>query len=842
MDWYPLQRRVRHLSPGKAVLQQCDVRSSWRPRLPLRLLDRIRGSHVQECDQPLQPCILRQVRNVRGNGPNYGDFRCECNAGWTGEQCSVEIDQCALGVCKNYARCLKTKGNYTCFCRPGTSGRNCDVVPNSCLSAPCASGAVCEPSIFADSKCVCPAGKSGATCGDVAGQIYSLSKLSSIQVRSVSSSDLATISLSFRTLNPAGTLISHGTFALTVVGGDVLVSSGAAAVTIRAQNSGSFADGQWHTVSITAASASQRTVSVDGTSANIAYSSTAPQDVYIGDVPSNDVAGVAGCVKSVSFAGQALSTLAGVVFTKVSAGCPANEAFSFAGKSYVAYDASLAGSTSDITITFRTLAQQGRMLLAHQGVGNMLFSAYIDGGKLTFLLNLGRGSGELTLDYFVADGEWHTVTVSRARHIATIMVDNGVAAGTLRSLGNARNFVPIGPTYVGGNKKGSLDLVTGAPGFIGCISDVVINGNRMQVNSNGAVLLGVCSSAEIFSFGGNGYVQDATYSPKYGGSIQLRFRASSPNGIIAYGINRAGTIRDYYIVELVGGKIRAAFDAGINGFAEGFSGSNLADGQWHSLTYSRTNNDAMITVDGSAVAFHATGTAALLNIDAPFFLGGHPDVANGPARGSQSGVGFSGCISNVIVGARAAINGDAPTIRVNTLVGCPALQNDMSLVPQSMAAFNALPATSNGASSLRFAIRATFSVNTRPNQNVATAVAANGDSISIKFTNFAISVSASVGGASSSVQITNRPFVVDGMWHSVSLAIVGGKLQINVDDVATGSLNVSSFSPISLTFGSDTLEACIRDVTVNGQRLTAQSAALTGEVSSGCSAATGVYF
>ncbi|XP_017848207.1 protein crumbs isoform X3 [Drosophila busckii] len=113
------------------------------------------------CNQcATQPC---QNNGECFDLPN-GDYECKCQRGWTGRNCANDVDECSLqpkicgnGICKN------EKGSYKCYCTPGFTGVHCDSDVDECLSHPCLHGATCHNKINAY-ECVCQPGYQGLNC------------------------------------------------------------------------------------------------------------------------------------------------------------------------------------------------------------------------------------------------------------------------------------------------------------------------------------------------------------------------------------------------------------------------------------------------------------------------------------------------------------------------------------------------------------------------------------------------------------------------------------------------------------------------------------------------------
>ncbi|CAH1720705.1 unnamed protein product [Chironomus riparius] len=91
------------------------------------------------------------------------EYTCSCTSGYHGENCE-DIDECKLkpDICNN-GICINTPGSYECFCRPGYTEKNCEKDVDECLSIPCKNGATCRDKIN-DFECICAPGYEGKQC------------------------------------------------------------------------------------------------------------------------------------------------------------------------------------------------------------------------------------------------------------------------------------------------------------------------------------------------------------------------------------------------------------------------------------------------------------------------------------------------------------------------------------------------------------------------------------------------------------------------------------------------------------------------------------------------------
>ena len=72
-------------------------------------------------------CSLDSETLQIGNSTFGGDFRCQCNPGFTGQFCENDVDECWLKqagkdyseACGLYGVCINKVGGYACQCLPG---------------------------------------------------------------------------------------------------------------------------------------------------------------------------------------------------------------------------------------------------------------------------------------------------------------------------------------------------------------------------------------------------------------------------------------------------------------------------------------------------------------------------------------------------------------------------------------------------------------------------------------------------------------------------------------------------------------------------------------------------
>ncbi|XP_052771177.1 fibropellin-1-like [Mya arenaria] len=92
-----------------------------------------------------------------------GGYKCVCDLGWIGVNCTLDVDECLSSPCKHSSNCTNTPGSYKCDCTIGYVGQNCELDDNECLRSPCKNNATCE-NVIGSFTCNCSNGWNGPIC------------------------------------------------------------------------------------------------------------------------------------------------------------------------------------------------------------------------------------------------------------------------------------------------------------------------------------------------------------------------------------------------------------------------------------------------------------------------------------------------------------------------------------------------------------------------------------------------------------------------------------------------------------------------------------------------------
>ncbi|XP_066587242.1 protein crumbs isoform X2 [Prorops nasuta] len=105
------------------------------------------GFSGDHCDIDIDECLCGPCKNNATCIDRINTFECECPPGYAGKSCEIDVNECENEPCLNGATCLDQVATYSCKCAPGFEGLNCEVNIDDCQSTPCLNSGKCIDAI-----------------------------------------------------------------------------------------------------------------------------------------------------------------------------------------------------------------------------------------------------------------------------------------------------------------------------------------------------------------------------------------------------------------------------------------------------------------------------------------------------------------------------------------------------------------------------------------------------------------------------------------------------------------------------------------------------------------------
>ena len=138
-----------------------------------------------------------------------------------------------------------------------------------------------------------------------------------------------------------------------------------------------------------------------------------------------------------------------------------------------------------LAFTFQTNELTGVILYDYSSRSSDFFAFEILDGYLNFLINLGSGTEKVKMKY-VSDSKIHTVLLQHAGKTGHVLLDGMTIPYTI---GGESNHLDLDrKLYVGGIDQTTtgvlpIEMWSGqlSTGFVGCLHDLIVNGNKVDL-------------------------------------------------------------------------------------------------------------------------------------------------------------------------------------------------------------------------------------------------------------------------------------------------------------------------------------------------------------------------
>uniref|UniRef100_W5LFW3 Basement membrane-specific heparan sulfate proteoglycan core protein n=1 Tax=Astyanax mexicanus TaxID=7994 RepID=W5LFW3_ASTMX len=305
-------------------------------------------------------------------------------------------------------------------------------------------------------------------------------------------------------------------------------------------------------------------------------------------------------------------------------------------------------SSFTVELSIRTLAPNGVLYYMANANQQDYAVLQLQGGRLLFSCDLGKGPAITTAHAHISDGQWHTVRTDFGKKSTLISVD-GVDSERTATKGHTLDVE--GKLYLGGLPTGYTAKKIGnvTHSIAGCMQKVKLNGAEVNLqNTASSHHTGLCftSAQEGTFFNGSGYAAFVKEGYYVGSdvTVSLEFRSTAPEGVL---LGVSSTRVDAIGLELINGQVVFNVNNGAGRFtAVSRSRGLLCDGRWHTLVAKKLKHSLILIVDGLTVSTenpHSSSTSA--ETKNPIYIGGYPAGVKQSCLSSRAS--FRGCMRNL---------------------------------------------------------------------------------------------------------------------------------------------------------------------------------------------------
>lgn len=295
-------------------------------------------------------------------------------------------------------------------------------------------------------------------------------------------------------------------------------------------------------------------------------------------------------------------------------------------------------------------------------------SIQIKDGQVCLGYDLGHGNTSGCVPYSINEGNWHKIRVVRNKQRATLTVDDRYSK-MMASPKKADLLDVVGMLYIGGLPQNYTTKRIGPILYSinGCIRDLKMAGSPVSTKGTASGsseamidfkldmaaptsshMVGRCfvSTETGTYFDGTGFLKAvSSYRVGLDVSIALEFRTSRTSGVLLAISNQAN---DGLGLEIVSGKLLFHVDNGAGRITAVHDpeGDGFCDGQWHSVTATKSRNRLQLVVDGKqSNAASPNAQSVTCDTNDPIYVGGYPAGVHQAALSTSTS--FRGCIRNL---------------------------------------------------------------------------------------------------------------------------------------------------------------------------------------------------
>ncbi|XP_041670112.1 contactin-associated protein-like 2 [Cheilinus undulatus] len=311
-----------------------------------------------------------------------------------------------------------------------------------------------------------------------------------------------------------------------------------------------------------------------------------------------------------------------------------------------------------IALRFKTSESDG-VILHGEGQQGDYITLELNKAKLLLQINLGSnqygsilGHTSVTTGSLLDDNHWHSVVLERYRRNVNFTLD-----GHTQHFRTNGEFDHLDLDYelsFGGMPYSGKPLGGGRKNFKGCMESINYNGDnitdlarRKKLDTSSFRNLSFsCVETHTFPvfFNVTSFLQLPGRANHNMISVSFQFRTWNPNGLLLFSNLYDGTLEISLEESKVVVHINVTKGVG-NIRVDLLSGSNLNDGQWHSIRLVAKENFAMLTIDGEEASAVRSTAPLSITTGGTYHMGGY--FLQTPSPPSQRS--FQGCMQAILV-------------------------------------------------------------------------------------------------------------------------------------------------------------------------------------------------